>query len=146
MWRVWRDIFYVAVDSTKQKIIGYCMNKLEERSQSFFEKEKNVKKGHVFSIGVLHEYRRRGIASILLALSMNAMFKKGAEEIFLEVRVSNTPAQRLYYKFNYKIVARIPHYYADGEDCYVMAVRKEDSEHIVSYLVSKAYELNVVED
>jgi len=145
MFRVFRDIFYVAIDRRTGYVVGYCMNKTEENSLSFFS-QRSVLKGHVFSLGVLHEYRRRGIASALLALSMDKMFRLGCEEIFLEVRVSNEPAQRLYRKFNYRVVARIPRYYADGEDAYVMATQREDSLSIVRHVVSRVSALGVVEE
>ncbi len=135
MFRVFRDIFFVAIDKSSGQVIGYCMNKIEENARSFFY-NRNVKKGHVFSLGVLKGYRRRGIASALLALSMDAMFMMGCDEIFLEVRVSNKPAQNLYFKFNYDIVARVPHYYADGEDAFVMATEKRRCEYIVDQVVS----------
>lgn len=145
MYRIFRDIFYVAIDRNMGRVIGYCMNKMEENTKSFFSGEV-VTKGHVFSLGVLKEYRRRGIASALLALSMDKMYRKGCSEIFLEVRVSNKPAQKLYYKFNYRVVARVPRYYADGEDAYVMATLREDSEDIVKYVIEKISEMGVVVD
>lgn len=124
MYRVFGDIFFVAIHKKTGKVVGYCMNKMEENTKSFFT-DKVVLKGHIFSIGVLPDFRRRGIASALLAISMDKMFRKGCKELFLEVRVSNIPAQSLYRKFNFKIVARIPAYYADGEDAYVMATNKD---------------------
>ncbi len=123
MYRIFGDIFFVAIHKNTGKIVGYCMNKLEENAKSFFTRE-NVLKGHIFSIGVLPDFRRRGIASALLAISMDKMFKKGCKELFLEVRVSNKPAQALYRKFNFEVVARIPAYYADGEDAYIMATNQ----------------------
>ena len=75
-----------------------------------------------------------------------SMYRKGCSEIFLEVRVSNKPAQKLYYKFNYRVVARVPRYYADGEDAYIMATLREDSEDIVKYVIEKISEMGVVVD
>ncbi len=45
----------------------------------------------------------------------------GAEEVYLEVRVSNTPAINLYKKLDYRVVDLIKGYYHDGEDAYIMA-------------------------
>jgi len=42
-------------------------------------------------------------------------------EVYLEVRVSNTPAISLYEKLGFRVVGRIPRYYSDGEDAYIMA-------------------------
>lgn len=145
MLRRFRDIFFVAVDISQDSIIGYCMNKLEYNTKSFFAAKK-VTKGHVFSIGVLHEYRRRGIASALMVVSLKHMFMLGASEIFLEVRVSNTPAQNLYNKFGFEVVMRVPRYYADGEDAYVMAVPRERIESLIDELYLRLRELGVLEE
>ena len=42
------------------------------------------------------------------------------EMLRLEVRVSNEPAINLYRKLGFRIVERVPGYYPDGEDAYVM--------------------------
>ena len=43
-----------------------------------------------------------------------------SDAIYLEVRVSNEPAIRLYEKLGYKKLGIIPFYYADGEDAFLM--------------------------
>ncbi|MEM3616278.1 MAG: GNAT family N-acetyltransferase, partial [Candidatus Methanomethylicia archaeon] len=101
------------------KIAGYIMCRVEYGLSSF--KFALTKKGHVISIAVLPEYRRRGIGYSLMVKGMEALKNYGATEVYLEVRVSNYPAIRLYEKLNYTIVNRIQGYYADGEDAYVMA-------------------------
>jgi len=102
------------------EIVGYVMCRME-RGFSDFGKFSIVKKGHVISIAVLKEYRRRGIGLRLMVDSMKAMAERGAKEIYLEVRVSNFPAINLYRKLGYEVVRRIRGYYADGEDAYVMS-------------------------
>jgi len=137
LYRHFRDISFVAIDKSKDKPIAYILNKLDE-GYSFFSKEKRiVKKGHVFSVAVLPEYRNRGIASALLALGFNAMFLKNVEEIYLEVRVSNKPAINLYKKFGMKVVGVIKSYYVDGEDANVMAVSKKDSIDLVNSIIKE---------
>lgn len=81
-----------------------------------------IKKGHVVSIAVLEEFRGQGIGRTLMLLGMEAMRKHyGAKEVYLEVRVTNTPAIRLYEKLGFVKVKRITGYYSDGEDAFVMA-------------------------
>jgi len=46
-------------------------------------------------------YRRRGIGSALLSLSIEAMRKRGAQEIALKVDMYNANAQRLYAQFGF---------------------------------------------
>ncbi len=80
--------------------------------------------GHLVSIAVLKEYRGRGIGSALLRETIRAVREEyGAEAIYLEVRVSNYPAIRLYEKFGFRKVRIIRGYYRDGEDAYVMVKR-----------------------
>jgi Acetyltransferases len=105
------------------ELVGYMMNRVEY-GWSYINKGKAAHKGHVVSIGVLPHARRLGIATNMMIRGMKAMKKfYEAEEVFLEVRVSNTPAISLYKKLGYEIAGRIPRYYSDGEDAYIMAHR-----------------------
>lgn len=75
---------------------------------------------HLTTIGVAPEHRRRGVAGILLRHVEAALSAKKISTVVLEVRVQNIGAQQLYLHFGYATVKRIPKYYADGEDCYLM--------------------------
>jgi ribosomal-protein-alanine N-acetyltransferase len=102
------------------KIVGYNMCRMEMGIGHI--KRGIVKQGHVVSIAVLPEYRRRGIATALMLRAMDSMKNKyGAAEVYLEVRVSNEPAIRLYEKLGFKKVKVLRGYYLDGEDAYLMA-------------------------
>ena len=76
----------------------------------------------IISFAVKKEFRRQGIGSKLLRSAIERCKQKGKERILLEVRVSNTVAQRLYKKNGFKIIDVIPNYYNDGEDAYLMAL------------------------
>ena len=76
--------------------------------------------GHILSIAVHPNFRRRGIGSTLLREEEYIMKCRGVKVIRLEVRVSNKPAIAMYRKFGYTIAFIKPHYYEDGEDAYVM--------------------------
>ena len=52
--------------------------------------------------------------------SIAAMIKQGVNELFLEVRVSNTEAVNLYKSVGYEILKEINHYYRDDEAAYLM--------------------------
>lgn len=103
------------------RVVGYVMSRVEY-GWSNIQKGKAVRKGHIVSVGVLPEARRLGIATAMMLRAMKAMkVFYGASEVYLEVRVSNTPAISLYEKLGYKVVGRIPGYYSDGEDAFLMA-------------------------
>ncbi len=76
--------------------------------------------GHVTTVGVAPEHRRRGLAERLMAHVEEALRKRGINTIALEVRVSNIGAQSLYRGMNYSIVQRIDAYYNNGEDAFLM--------------------------
>ena len=76
----------------------------------------------IISFAVKREFRGKGIGSKLLSHAIRRCIEKGKERVLLEVRVSNTVAQRLYKKNGFRIIDVIPNYYNDGEDAYLMAL------------------------
>ncbi len=117
------DLFLVGVveKDLEEKIVGYSMSRTEFGFSNFGFSL--VKKGHLISIAILEEFRRKGIASALLKETIEYLKKKKIDELYLEVRVTNEPAINLYKKFNFVITNRIPSYYSDGEDAYTMTVK-----------------------
>ena len=67
------------------------------------------------------EFRNKGYAKELLEFSENHLKTLGIEKIFLEVRVSNTPARNLYSQNGYSEISIRKKYYSDNEDAVVMA-------------------------
>ena len=78
---------------------------------------------HIVNIAVRQAYRHRGIGESLLIELLNLAIEKGADIITLEVRKSNTTAQKLYtkYGFNNKGI-RLGYYLDDKEDAVIMTV------------------------
>ena len=75
---------------------------------------------HIANFAVSPAYRNRGVGKYLFAWSLAYIRKLGGVQVFLEVRVSNIPAQNLYHRFGFQIVALRKKYYPDnGEDAYV---------------------------
>lgn len=68
-------------------------------------------------------YQGKGLGEATLRYMMNLLEKKGARTLFLEVRVSNEGAQRLYRKLEFQKIGIRKKYYADNqEDAIVMGV------------------------
>lgn len=82
--------------------------------------ELNSDTAEIESLAVDPEYRRQGIATILLIKLLGAVKKRGATFIILEVRPSNKAAIALYKSFGFQIVEREKDYYLD-EDAWIMA-------------------------
>jgi ribosomal-protein-alanine N-acetyltransferase len=103
------------------KIIGYIMCKIEF-GFSNFRKLGSVKKGHVVSVAVLEEHRNKGLGKALMLEGINGSMHKKSDEIYLEVRVSNTGAVKMYERLGFETKSRLRSYYRDGEDAYLMAL------------------------
>ncbi len=103
------------------EIQGYIMCRVERG----FSKLRNLSPArllHVVSIAVREPYRRRGIAKALMLDAMNkgvAVYE--ATECYLEVRVGNDPAVKLYEDLKFTKTKRNYGYYLDGEDAWVMS-------------------------
>ena len=103
------------------QIVGYIMCKIEH-GFSNFKKLGFVKKGHVVSIAVIDEHRRKGFGSVLVDEAVKGVKTIQGSELYLEVRCSNNDAVKLYEKLGFSIIQRLKAYYRDGEDAYVMAI------------------------
>lgn len=76
---------------------------------------------HILIVAVLPEYRQRNIAFLLLSAVLDYGRTNGAVSSFLEMRISNIPARKLYEKLQYRVVYIRKGYYGDtGEDAVVM--------------------------
>lgn len=64
------------------------------------------------------DYRNKNIATLLLNKLIDTCKAQNFTAIFLEVRVSNLPAIRLYEKFGFKKINIRPNYY-QNEDAYI---------------------------
>jgi ribosomal-protein-alanine N-acetyltransferase len=76
---------------------------------------------HILNLAVHPEFRRRGIATLLLRELMNESIEKGSRFYDLEVRISNIAAQKFYENFGFRIVGRRKKYYhSPNEDAALM--------------------------
>ncbi|MCX8172195.1 MAG: ribosomal protein S18-alanine N-acetyltransferase [Archaeoglobaceae archaeon] len=103
------DIFVADIGN---KIVGYVVTMDLDQVRS-----------KIVSLAVRKEFRGIGIGEYLMKKAINRLRERGKKEISLEVRVSNSVAQKLYEKLGFKIVSTIPNYYSDGEDAYYMVLK-----------------------
>jgi ribosomal-protein-alanine N-acetyltransferase len=76
---------------------------------------------HINNLAVLPEFRRRGVATALLARVAADATGRGATRAMLEVRRSNVEAQRLYERFGFRVSAvRLRYYSNPVEDALVL--------------------------
>ncbi len=77
--------------------------------------------GEILNLAVAPEFRRRGIAGELLGGGLEEFRRRGATEIFLEVRESNHSAQALYLARGFRPVGpRAAYYRNPREDALVL--------------------------
>ena len=72
------------------------------------------------NIAVSENYRGGGMGTAILNRLCERAKERGAEKVFLEVRVSNSAAMKLYLKCGFVGTYARTRYYPDGEDCLVM--------------------------
>jgi ribosomal-protein-alanine N-acetyltransferase len=93
-------------------VAGFVVGGLEDTGENIY--------GHLCNLGVSPRYRRGGVGKLLVRRVEHQFALELATGIQLEVRVSNTAAQRFYRSLGYREVFGIEHYYANGEDALVM--------------------------
>lgn len=78
----------------------------------------------MMNLAVAPEARRQGTGRALVLALVDALTEKGSHSLMLEVRVSNTPAQKLYESLGFSQVGRRSKYYVNPrEDALIL--RKE---------------------
>ncbi|OYD56412.1 ribosomal-protein-alanine N-acetyltransferase [Fictibacillus aquaticus] len=78
---------------------------------------------HITNIAILPEHRGRKLGVALLEQVMKLAKRYGAATMTLEVRLTNTPARKLYEKLGFQNGGIRKNYYSDnGEDALVMWV------------------------
>jgi len=117
LYRRFPETFIVAEQDGE--VVGYIMCRVEV-GLSGLGLGGLIKKGHVVSIAISSEHRRKGIGEALVSKAMEAMKLYNAKQSYLEVRVTNDDAIRLYKKLGFEVSRTMHGYYADGEDAHVM--------------------------
>lgn len=93
---------------------------VDQHMVGFIAADKTLKHGEawILTLGVLPDYRRKGIASLLLSECEREMGHNAP--IKLSVRASNLPAIHLYQQHGYCQVDVWKNYYRDGDDGLVL--------------------------
>ena len=92
-------VYFVAKDSEANKVAGYIGMYV------------SLDTGNINNVGVLPEYRRKGIGYGLISELVRYSKESDITLLTLEVRQSNLPAIALYEKFSFKKVGIRKNYY-----------------------------------
>jgi ribosomal-protein-alanine acetyltransferase len=89
--------------------------------------------GDIQTIAVAPAARRSGLGRTLMLALIGEARKRGAREVFLEVRADNPGAQTLYRQLGFDEIGVRPRYYQpDGVDAVVMRLVVPDPETTVA--------------
>jgi len=82
---------------------------------------------HISTIAVHPDWRGKKLGELLVWSMVRQAMRQQAVQVTLEVRVSNTLAQNLYYKYGFEILGTRKGYYRDNsEDAYMMGIVRLD--------------------
>lgn len=98
----------------------YLVLKLDQKIVAYAGMWLVVDEAHITNVAVLPDYRGRNLAKRLIHRLLSVARERGCVKATLEVRVSNTPAQKLYEKFGFRPVATRAKYYDNVEDALIM--------------------------
>lgn len=88
---------------------------------------------HILNLAVAPQHQGLGLGSVLLYNLLSSATEAGAEQAYLEVRLSNEAAKRLYAKHGFRVVGtRKAYYRVNGEDALLMELR-ELSKHLEGF-------------
>ncbi|MEN2984379.1 MAG: ribosomal protein S18-alanine N-acetyltransferase [Dictyoglomaceae bacterium] len=102
------------------KIANYFVAEKENKIVGYIGFWQIFREAQITTIAVHPDFRGKGIGEALLDYVIDLCRKNSIEAIVLEVRVSNTIAQNLYFKKGFKKIGIRKWYYRDGEDAVIM--------------------------
>lgn len=98
--------------STKGRIVGFTIGGIRRSNGSC--------QGEIITIDVSPEFRRMGVATLLLRRLDEEFRSRGCSGNRLQVRVDNKAAIDLFRKLGYQEKKKLTSYYAKGVDAFVM--------------------------
>jgi ribosomal-protein-alanine N-acetyltransferase len=99
---------FCLVALVNETVVGFIIGQTQDSS--------GTRIGHVCTLDVVTEYRRKGIGHKLV-IELERLFKvKNVRDCYLEVDVENTKALSLYRKLGYTELERLRNYYSRGVD------------------------------
>lgn len=105
------NVYYIARDTLQEDVVGFAgIMVIAEDSE-------------LLNIAVDPQYQHKGIGTLLMDKIVEESWKHGADRILLEVRSSNTMAQRLYKQYCFAMIGKRKNYYSNPtEDAWIMSL------------------------
>lgn len=89
-----------------EQVVGFIIGSVNDFGE--------IKLGHIVTIDVVPEYRRKGVGMLMLQKVEREFQNAGVKVCYLEVRADNTAAKKLYQKRGYRQVEVLDDYYYRG--------------------------------
>jgi ribosomal-protein-alanine acetyltransferase len=83
------------------------------------EVEGSIEYGHIVTLNIPHDYRRKHVATRLLQEIQAILRQRGITEIRLEVREDNHAAIKLYQTLGYQTLGKLEKYYGKKHGLYL---------------------------
>lgn len=99
------------VAKINNEIVGFTILQLESEDDSTF--------GHIITLNVASNFRRKGVAQKLLQEMESILKSRGITECRLEVRQDNAVAIKLYENLGYKEISVLDRYYGKAHGLYL---------------------------
>jgi [ribosomal protein S18]-alanine N-acetyltransferase len=114
-----RQIAYLLADYNSIALVAKINSAIAGFIITQVEVEENTEFGHIITINVASNCRRKGIATKLLHEIEALLKRKGISECRLEVREDNHSAIKLYQTFGYQTMGRLENYYGKKHGVYL---------------------------
>jgi ribosomal-protein-alanine N-acetyltransferase len=109
---IYNKYAFLKVAVFEENVIGYiCANYILHES-------------HILDLAVDPDFRRRGVATILMNEAIRELKKRGCVFMYLKVRVSNTGAQKFYELFGFKVETTRKKYYGNPDEDALLMMRR----------------------
>ena len=106
---------------TRNELAEYIVGEMNGQVVAYAGAWISFDQAEVMHVAVAPEIRGQGVGTLLFGALIEAVKRRGAKSITLEVRPSNTTAIKLYENFGLRSVGRRKGYYLDnGEDALIM--------------------------
>ena len=99
---------FCLVALVNETVVGFIIGQKQDSS--------GTRIGHVYTLDVVTDYRRKGIGHQLVIELERLFNEKNVKDCYLEVDVENAGALSLYRKLGYKELKRLKNYYSKGVD------------------------------
>lgn len=118
----WSEKSYL--EMAENKIYSFFKEEVNDKIAGFIVLMDVVDAAEIIRVAVLPEYREMGIGTKLIEKAVEEIMKKGMENIFLEVRESNSNAIKLYNKSGFEECGVRKNYYSNPKENGIIMIKR----------------------